>query len=560
MTTLLIVGFLSGLVTALSPCVLPVLPVVLTTATPGPGSRRRPFVVIGGLVVAFGLFTLVGGAVLGRLGLPADLLRWSGIVVLAVVGLGLVWPGFGHLLEAPFVWTRMPQLHRDGNGFVLGLGLGLVFVPCAGPILASITVLAATAQVGPGLVVLTAAFCLGIAIPLLGFALAGERILARIAVARKRTALMRTIAGTVMMATSLVIALDLAAPLQRLTPSWLAGISSQIEQDERVQTELDALAGRDTAPTTSEGEVLSFDECAKNPSVLADCGRAPELVGITSWLNSAPLNLADLRGRVVLLDFWTYSCINCQRTLPYLTTWAQEYADDGLVVLGVHTPEFAFEKVEGNVAENAERLGVGYPIALDNDFATWRAYDQRYWPAHYLIDATGTVRQVHYGEGAYAETEALIRTLLDARGTMSQVATEPTSTSGRTPETYLGAARMRPLAGTPAVVGAPAVYQLSPAPPRDEVSLGGTWTVQDESALAGDDARLALHFYAAQVHLVLSGEGTVTVTRAGDPSVHDVVQVSGSPALYTLVNGPATQDVLELTLSPGLAAYAFTFG
>src|SRR5450830_1168584 len=375
MTTLLIVGFVSGLVTAISPCVLPVLPVVLTTSVAREPSRWRPFVVIGGLVLSFGTFTLLGGALLSLLNLPQDLLRWAGIAILVVVGLGLAWPRFGHLIEAPFVRARMPRLNRDGNGFVLGLGLGLVFVPCAGPILASITVLAATARIGPELVVLTVAYCLGVALPLLGFAIAGDRILARIRVVRERTRMMRGIAGGVMIATALVIALNLAEPLQRLTPSWLASTSNAIESDAAVRQQLDALAGRGGSTAgTGAGRAISFDDCANATSVLHNCGPAPELTGLTGWLNSDPLTLKSLRGKVVLVDFWTYSCINCQRTLPYLERWNADYAADGLIVIGVHSPEFAFEHVPSNVADNAARLGVTYPIALDNNLATWQAY------------------------------------------------------------------------------------------------------------------------------------------------------------------------------------------
>ena len=411
MLTLLVVGLVSGLVTAISPCVLPVLPVVLTTsAQQGTPAPRRAVVVVGALVVSFGAATLLGGALLGRLGLPQDLLRWTGIVILAVVGLGLLVPRLGHLVEAPFARARMPRLDRDGNAVVLGLGLGLVFVPCAGPVLAAITVLAATAEIGWGLVVLTTAFCAGLAVPLLGFALAGNRVLARVAAVRGRTRLVRGLAGGVLTATAVVLALGLAEPLQRLTPSWFEGVSARIQSQDGVRAELDALSGRPVTETRPGS--FTFDECAQDSSVLADCGTAPELTGITSWLNSDPLTLQGLRGNVVLVDFWTYSCINCQRTLPFVTAWHEEYADDGLVVLGVHSPEFAFEKVEANVVENAARLGVDYPVALDNDFRTWRAYSQRYWPAHYLVDVDGTVRQVHYGEGAYEDTEAAIRTLL----------------------------------------------------------------------------------------------------------------------------------------------------
>ncbi len=412
MTTLVIVGLVSGLITALSPCVLPVLPVVLTSAAPGPGARRRPWVVVGGLVVSFGVFTLLGGALLSLLHLPADLLRWLGVSILAVVGLGLLWPTFGHLLEAPFARTRMPALNRNGNGFVLGLGLGLVFVPCAGPVLASITVLAATAQIGPGLVVLTLAYSVGMAIPLLAMATAGGAILARVKAVRERTPAVRKAGGAIMIVTALVIAFNVAEPLQRLTPSWLAGLSSNVENNAggpcAARRAGRRLGGRSAAGSAGSsqgstardpGRVLTFDQCEADPSVLADCGPAPELTGITGWLNTDPLTLAGLRGKVVLVDFWTYSCINCQRTLPYLTDWYAKYHADGLEIVGVHSPEFAFEKVTANVKDNAARLGVTYPIAQDNDFATWQAYHQHYWPAHYLIDATGEVRQVHYGEG-----------------------------------------------------------------------------------------------------------------------------------------------------------------
>lgn len=565
MTTLVLVGLVSGLITALSPCVLPILPVVLTSAAPGPGSRRRPFVVVGGLTVSFAVFTLLGGALLSLLHLPQDLLRWVGVAILAVVGLGLLWPRLGHLLEAPFARTRMPALNRDGNGFVLGLGLGLVFVPCAGPVLASITVLAATAQIGPGLVVLTLAYAVGVAIPLLVMASAGGAILGRVKAVREHTPRVRQVGGAIMVATALVLAFNVAEPLQRLTPTWLAGVSDRVENDGAVRAELDALAGRDGGgaaggPTANAAQGMTFDQCEADPSRLADCGPARELTGLTGWLNSDPLTLADLRGKVVLLDFWTYSCINCQRTLPYLTTWHDEYADDGLVVVGVHSPEFAFEKVEANVADNAARLGVTYPIALDNDFRTWRAYDQRYWPAHYLIDRTGEVRQVHYGEGAYAETEALIRELLglDNAAPSGPAATDdPALTAGRTAETYVGAARMGPHTNADVVAGSAAGYTLDPTPPQDTFSLGGTWTVRPEYAEAGPGAELALSFHAARVHLVLAGQGTVRATVGG---VTTEVDVTGSPSLHTLYDGPVTTDVLHLSLPPGVRAYAFTFG
>jgi len=545
--TLILTGLLSGIVTAISPCVLPVLPVVLTTTVQGgTRDRRRPWLVVGGLVVSFGFFTLLGGALLSLLHLPQDLLRTIGIVVLAAVGLGLLWPALGHLLERPFYKARMPKLNVDGNGFVLGMAFGLVFVPCAGPVLAAITVLAATNEIGLDLVVLTLAFCAGLAVPLLVFATAGAKILGRIRAIRERTPVVRRVAGVVMIATALVIAFNVAEPLQRATPSWLSAASDHLGS-----SEIDALGGSSDA---------SFDACADDPGTLHDCGQAPDLTGITGWLNSSPLTLQQLRGKVVLLDFWTYSCINCQRTLPYLERWYSEYHDDGLVVIGVHTPEFAFEHVQHNVAENAGRLGVTYPVALDNDYETWQAYDQRYWPAHYLIDQSGEVRQVHYGEGAYDETEALIRKLLDAP-LPADAGPRPAAsgtTPGQSPESYLGADRASQVVND-VVAGRSEHYELT-SPPRDHLSLGGTWDVEPEYARAGDDALLRYHFYASKVFLVLGGHGRAQVTLAGDPAYRRTLHITGAPTLYTLYSGSPRDDVLRLALSGGVRAYDFTFG
>jgi cytochrome c biogenesis protein CcdA/thiol-disulfide isomerase/thioredoxin len=561
MTTLVLVGLVSGVLTAVSPCVLPVLPVVLTTAAgDGATSRWRPWLVVGGLVVSFGTFTLVGGALLSLLHLPADLLRWLGVAVLGVVGLAMLWPALGHAVERPFARVPVPRLRRDGNAFLLGAAFGLVFVPCAGPVLAAITVLAATARLGWGLVLLTAAFCVGIALPLLVLAGTGRRLAGRVRAVRERTPLVRAVGGVVMLVTALVVATGAAEPLQRAVPSFLTGLSDRIESGSRQQ--LAALGGGGAASAAAQ----SFDECALDPATLHDCGPAPELTGITAWLNSAPLTLASLRGKVVLLDFWTYSCINCQRTLPYLEQWAADYRADGLVVIGVHTPEFAFEHVVANVRDNAARLGVTYPVALDDGYATWQAYDQQYWPAHYLIDRTGEVRQVHDGEGGYAQTEALIRQLLGgpASSAPAAVVSPPADWAGTTanqsPETYLGSDRMDAIDNGDVTVGRPAPFHSQGTPARGTYALDGTWSIQPEEAVAGDGAVLRYHFYASRVFLVLGGSGTVDVTLAGDAGYHRTVAVSGSPTLYTLYDQGPRDDVLRLSLSPGVQAYAFTFG
>ncbi|SEJ50696.1 cytochrome c biogenesis protein DipZ [Demequina mangrovi] len=561
MTTLIVVGLISGIITAISPCVLPVLPAILTSAIQDGGhNRRRPLVVVAGLVTSFAVFTLLGGILLSSLGLPEDLLRWTGIIVLAVVGIGLMIPKVGELLQRPFERVRPVQMDRQGNGYVMGLALGLVFVPCAGPILASITVLAATNGVSWGLVALTLAFSVGIAIPLLGFGFAGQAIFSRIKAVRERLQLIRTISGAVLLATALVIATNVAEPLQRLVPEQLASIQNEIEDSDAVRDELDTLAGRENADMSASGDAIGFDACEANTAELQNCGPARDLVGIQEWLNTdgEALDLEELRGEVVLIDFWTYSCINCQRTFPYLTAWDERYRDDGLTIIGVHSPEFAFEKVVGNVEDAAARYGIEYPIAIDNDFETWREWDQRFWPAHYLIDQNGTVRQVHYGEGAYAETEELIQELLDTPPQAVVEADAGNHTEGRTAETYVGYRRGGPAVDYPR----DEAYDFGSADAAsvDGLTLTGTWTVTDEYAKAGDDARILMPFFATDAHLVLAGEGTVTVSLAGDPGYERTVDVDGTSDLYDLFTEGPTEDVLVLELTPGLEAYAFTFG
>jgi len=262
----------------------------------------------------------------------------------------------------------------------------------------------------------------------------------------------------------------------------------------------------------------------------------------------------------VLIDFWTYSCINCQRTFPYLTAWDERYRDDGLTIVGVHSPEFSFERVVSNVQDAADRYGITYPIAIDNDFKTWRAWDQRFWPAHYLIDQTGMVRQVHYGEGGYEETEKLIQQLLDTPPQDAVKADPGNHTDGRTQETYLGWQRLKYADNGTVAKDQLAEYNGNRTPELDSVSFDGTWTVESERAIAGHKARLFLHFYAADVHLVLAGIGDVTVTLASHPDSPRTVHVDGTSDLYDLYAGAPIDDVMTLDFSEGVEVYAFTFG
>jgi thiol-disulfide isomerase/thioredoxin len=407
-----------------------------------------------------------------------------------------------------------------------------------------VTVIAARREVGLDGILLTLSYASGAAVPMLAIAFAGQRA-ARLF--RSSATTLRRAAGVLVAAAAVAIALGADRELQTAIPGYTEALQERFERSEGAQRELrDLTGGRDPeAPGGGEG-------------VLEDYGRAPELRGINAWLNSEPLTLAGLRGRVVLIDFWTYSCINCLRTLPHLREWHDRYEAAGLTIVGVHSPEFAFERVEANVRENARGLGVTWPVALDNEFATWGAWHNQYWPAKYLIDRDGRLRYYHFGEGEYAETEEAIRTLLGSDVPPASGLADESPEGLRTPETYLGHLRLDRNGGDAVVRDREHRYRLPASIGESEFALGGAWTVEDERAVAGPDAELRLRYLGRDVFLVLTGRGTVEVLVDGKPERR--VRVT-EDRLYTLVErAELAQHVLELRFTPGLAAYAFTFG
>jgi len=358
----------------------------------------------------------------------------------------------------------------------------------------------------------------------------------------------RQVLGVVVALTALAIAFNVDRHFQTAIPGYSEALQNKVEESSSAQRELQKLRGntRAVAATTS----------------LRDYGRAPELTGLTNWINSKPLTLKKLRGKVVLIDFWTYSCINCLRTLPHVKAWYQAYHDKGLVVIGVHTPEFAFEHVPSNVRGAVRRLGIRYPVALDNDYATWNAFQNQYWPAKYLIDRSGHLRYYHFGEGSYDTTEARIRTLIGENAGMLPVANElsdPTPTEPTTPESYLGYERLARFADKTVTPDRFATYHFPTGDlEQNELAYSGRWRVGAQRIVAGPDARLRLRFIARSVHLVLGGHGSVAVLVDGTPQ--RIVKVRASK-LYTLARVPdLTSRLLELRFTPGVDAYAFTFG
>jgi cytochrome c biogenesis protein CcdA/thiol-disulfide isomerase/thioredoxin len=544
MVLLLAVAFLAGLITSLSPCVLPVLPILLASGATGGG--RRPYVLVAGLVASFVAVTLAGAALLDALGLPQDLLRNLGIAMLFLVAATLLWPRLAHALERPLYGLTRRRAGDGAGAFVVGLSLGVVFVPCAGPVLAAVSVLAATSEVTVRLALTMVAYAVGAALPMLAVAIGGRRVAQAL-----RPRWLRPALGGVVAVTAVAIALGEDRRFQTFVPGYTEAFQERVERSGVASRELGRLTGVRAQGAQEEG--------------LADYGPAPELEGLTSWINSRPSTLASLRGRVVVIDFWTYSCVNCLRTLPYLKRWDAAYRDEGLTILGVHAPEFAFERVPSNVRDAVDDLGIRYPVALDNDFRTWRAFANQYWPAKYVIDRRGNVRYAHFGEGAYAHTEDVIRTLL-AEGdravqeprTVVDGTGEPTY-GEITPESYLGYLRIDRFAGSPLRPDRLATYTFPVAPlPAHHLALSGRWRVEGERAVAASRARLRIHFSGREANLVLSGTGTVEVLLAGHPP--RTIDVDGDRLYNLLELERRVEGLLELRLSPGVAAYAFTFG
>jgi cytochrome c biogenesis protein CcdA/thiol-disulfide isomerase/thioredoxin len=543
MLVLIGIGLAAGFITAISPCVLPVLPIVF--AGGATGGRRKPFAIVGGLIASFSAFTLFGVWLLRQLGLPQDILRDVAIGLLFLVAATLLYPRLEELVQRPLLrLTRRPG-GELGGGFLLGASLGLVFVPCAGPVLAAITVVGATQNVGARSIVLTLAYAIGAAVPMLLVAFFGR---AGMKALRPHAHSIRQVLGVVVGLTALAIAFNVDRRFQTAIPGYTEALQKKVEQNGRAQSELRKLRGNTREQASS--------------SSLEDFGPAPEVKGLSRWINSEPLTLKKLRGKVVLVDFWTYSCINCLRTLPHVKAWYRAYRARGLVVLGVHTPEFAFEHVPSNVEGAVHRLGIEYPVALDNDYGTWNAFQNQYWPAKYLIDRRGHLRYYHFGEGEYDTTEARIRSLLgESAGTLPVAAelSDPTPKTVLTPETYLGYQRLARFAQTKITRDQFAEYSFPERPlQQSELAYSGTWKVTPEEIVAGLGARLRLSFIARNVHLVLGGRGSVLVYLDG--TLKRTVRVDGS-RLYTLLRMPSlTTGLLELRFTPGVRGYAFTFG
>lgn len=580
MEVLLLFAFISGLVTIFAPCIWPLLPIILSSTTTG--GHRKPLGITLGIMLSFGFLTLTISYIVKIIPFDPNILRYLAVVIIGFLGLALIIPKLSGLLEA-YV-SRLSGKLNVGNritstdfhsGLITGLALGVIWTPCAGPILATIATLAATQAVNLNVILITFSYILGVGIPLFIFATAGSKLFTKSRFLTKYTGRIQQIFGVIMILTAISIATNydkvLQAKLLDLFPSYSSFIT-KLENNSAVKTQLKLLKGSTGENAKNTNQDLS--------GLFNDNTPAPEFSGITKWLNTdKALSLKELRGKVVLVDFWTYTCINCIRTLPHVTSWYDKYKDQGFVVVGVHTPEFEFEKDTGNVEDAIKQYSIHYPVPQDNNFATWNAFSNQYWPAEYLIDAKGIIRRTHFGEGEYEETEKAIQVLLKEAGeqVIEKLENMPDMTPREktSPETYLGAQRMQYLYPNFSVGIGKKNFSLTENIPINNFSFGGTWKINDDNAISVDNSVIEYNFSANYVYLVMSPsltgtsrvrvilDGKLIPASVSGSDVSNGIVVLDRDRLYNLVNlrGKSGQHILRLEFeNPGIKAFAFTFG
>ncbi len=586
---LLVLAYLGGVLTIVSPCILPVLPFVFART-------GQPFVKSGlpllvGMALTFALvatLAAVGGGWVVQLNQYG---RWLALVFVALFGLTLLLPQLAERLTRPLVaaGSRLSvaagadSRPRPGASLLIGVATGLLWAPCAGPILGLLLTGAALQGASIQTTFLLLAYAAGAATSLALALLLGGKVFTAMKRSIGTGEWLRRGLGATMLAGVAAIAPGLdTGVLARISTASTGGIEQALVE------KLSGKSPRNSAAPNAIAEG-AVQVAGKTPGTLPVEGNLPPLDGAVQWLNSPPLDAQALKGKVVLVDFWTYSCINCLRSLPYVKAWAEKYRDQGLVVIGVHAPEFAFERDVSNVTKAMKDLGINYPVAIDNEFKIWRAFNNEYWPAHYFADAQGRIRYHHFGEGAYAESERVIQQLLREAGAAKVadglisaqaegVQMAPDSDAVQSPETYVGYQRAEHFVSQPALVPDKVAAYNPPAQlALNDWSLGGQWHVGPERATASAPAsRIVYRFHARDLHLVL-GPGAdgkpvrfkvlIDGKAPGDDHGMDVApDGSGTVTdqrLYQLVrqSGGVTDRTFSIEfLDPGASAYAFTFG
>ncbi|MCC7197575.1 cytochrome c biogenesis protein DipZ [Candidatus Peregrinibacteria bacterium] len=598
MLSLLFIAFIGGFLTIAAPCILAVLPIILGS-TIGHQSKFRPIAIVVGLTLSFTGFGILFTYVTNLFGISSETLRTVALLFLAIFGLALIFPGvFEKVIfelqqfAKKLLPTKDPAIKSSGetlkekgvmDGFLVGASLGLVWVPCAGPILGAILTLAVTQADLGKTVLLMLFYSLGAGIPMLTIAYGGNLVINKLKFLKQRGEQIKKLSGIVLLVGVAFIALGLDVKIQTALYSVFPQFTKF--EEKLLQQTSGELGSQKSAEQNSPAQTNVSSEAGNIP-LLEPTQKAPELTGNQGWVNSEPLKLSDLKGKVVIIDFWTYSCINCIRTLPYISTWHKTYKDEGLVIIGVHTPEFPFEKDLNNVKKAIKDYGIEYPVVQDNEFKTWLAYDNHYWPAKYIIDKNGFIRYTHFGEGQYEETEKVIRQLL-AEGKASSTMPEEKSSSVQadnvdfrkieTRETYIGYEREEAQGNKEAIIADKEQTFKEPAQiETDMFYLVGKWIVGPDSAkLSAKNGKIIINYKASQANLVMNGNGKTLKARVlldgkliapgirgADVAADGTVTIKDAK-LYSLVDTKDQYERHTLTLEfsdSGVEAFAFTFG
>ena len=582
---LLLLAFLAGMLTLLSPCILPVLPFVFARA--GRPFLRSTLPLLLGMALTFTVVASIAAVGSSWVAQANQIGRWLALLVMTVFALALLWPALAERLLGPLqqlgarLGARADAADARGKGgaatsLLVGIATGLLWAPCAGPILGLVLTGAALNGASVGTTGLLLAYAAGAACALALAVWVGGRVFNALKARLGLGNVLRRALGVAALLAVVAIALG-----------WDTGVLTRLSSASTARLEQRLL---DAAPGAAPTPMASARPAGSGPLPVE--GELPSLDGATGWLNSPPLDAQALRGKVVLVDFWTYSCINCLRAMPYVHEWERRYRDHGLVVLGVHTPEFAFERDVRNVMRAVDKLDVQYPVALDNNYAIWRGFNNRYWPAHYFIDAQGRIRAHQFGEGNYANSEQVIRELLREAGqrdlpppadpaaaTLKGVEVQADMGNLRSPETYLGSARAENFNPAGGLGGpTPKDYRAADTLALNQWALQGNWSVTDEAAqLQRAGGRIAFQFHARDLHLVLApgADGTPVRFRVwldGKPLPADAAGIDvdaqgqgqvDEHRLYQLIRqtGPVGEHRFEIEfLDAGVQAYAFTFG
>ncbi len=575
MILLIAFAFLAGVITVLSPCILPILPIILTSSIGGVNTgKSRPMGVVTGFILSFTFFTLFLSTIVRLSGIPAETLRFVSVLVVAGFGVSLLVPQFQVLVERLFskLAGLMPNSQGKtgfGGGLLIGFSVGLLWTPCVGPILASVISLAITGSITFDAFLITLAYSLGTAIPMFLIMLGGQNALRRVPWLLSNLGHIQKLFGVLMILTAIGIFFNIDRKFQTYIintfPQYGTGLT-KFEDNELIRNQLDKKSGTEVSKDDMGKPMFDVTE----PKGV----KAPQIIPGGVWFNSEPLTLEQLKGKVVIIDFWTYSCINCQRTMPYLRAWHEKYADKGLVIIGVHAPEFEFEKSEKNLAQAIKDFKLPYPIVQDNDFATWRAYNNRYWPAKYFIDKEGYIRYTHFGEGAYDESEKVIQELLKEAGAtdVSSEINNPTyQVQAKTPEIYLGYGRIEHFASRETIKkDTQGTYSSPSALGNNEFAYSGSWNIMEEYANPQKGAKLMLSFESKEVFLVMRTKGAHTKVKVflddklqdfGENNINGVVTVDNDQ-LYKLINLSAPgRHILRLEFEDNnVELFAFTFG